>query len=304
MDLTRREFLKICAGSAVALGISQICIPEVVEALERAAAGNPPVLWLQGAGCTGCSVSLLNTTHPKISEMLLKIISLRLHLNLMSASGDRAIDSLEKTAEETKGKFILIVEGSIPIAENGVYATLGEKSGRPISLLEWTKKLGRNAKYVIAAGTCSSYGGIPAGAPDPTGAKAVSEVLEKKIINVPGCPPHPDWMVGTLVHLILYGLPELDKNGRPTLFYRFLLHENCPNYSFYIHQKLAKDLSEEGCMVKLGCKGPLTYSDCPLRRWHNGVNWCIGAVTPCIGCVQMEFPDGLSPFYGWPERKK
>jgi len=128
--------------------------------------------------------------------------------------------------------------------------------------------------------------------------------LGRKVINVPGCPPHPDWMVGTLVHLILYGLPKLDENRRPTLFYGSLLHENCPNYSFYIHQKFAKNLSEEGCLVKQGCKGPLTYADCPLRHWNGGVNWCIGASAPCIGCVQMEFPDGMSPFYGWPERKK
>jgi len=141
MDLTRREFLKICAGSAVALGISQLCIPEVVEALERAAAGNPPVIWLEGSGCTGCSVSLLNTSHPKISELLLKIISLKVHPTLMSASGDSVILSMEKTAEEAKGKFILIVEGSIPTAEDGTYATLGEKDGSPITLLEWTKKL-------------------------------------------------------------------------------------------------------------------------------------------------------------------
>ncbi|MFQ5867862.1 MAG: hydrogenase small subunit [bacterium] len=304
MDLTRREFLKICAGSAVALGISQICIPEVVEALERAAAGNPPVLWIQGAGCTGCSVSLLNTTHPKISEILLRIISLKVHPNLMSASGDGVILSMEKTAEEAKGKYILIIEGSVPIAENGVYATVGEKNGKPVSFLKWTKKLGRDAKYVMAVGTCASYGGVPAGAPNPTGAKGVGDILGRKVINVPGCSPHPDWMVGTLVHLLLYGVPKLDENLRPTLFYGLYLHENCPNYSFYIHQKFAKNLSEKGCLVKLGCKGPLTYADCPLRQWNGGVNWCIRAFAPCIGCSQMEFPDGMSPFYGWRERKR
>lgn len=298
MKLTRREFLKICGGSAAAIGISQLYIPEVVEALERAVAGNPPVIWLQGLSDAGCSISLLNTAHPSISKVLLKIVSLEFHQTLMASQGNQAMQIMERIAKKFKKKFIFVFEGSIPTKDNGIYATVGEKEGRSITCLEWAKELGENAKYIMAVGTCASYSGIPAGKPNPTGAKSVSEVIKDKVIvNVPGCPPHPDWILGTLLHLILYGIPELDDLGRPKLFFGKNIHLNCPNYSYFLNGEFAKKLSDEGCLYTLGCKGPYTFADCPLRHWNGGVNWCIGSKAPCIGCCQPEFPDDLAPFY-------
>ena len=304
MRMTRRDFIRLCSGSAVGLGLSGMFIPDVVKALEKAANGNPPVVWLQGQGCSGCSVSLLNTVHPSISEVLLKIISMRYHPTVMAAAGDLAISALDDTIEKHEGEFILIVEGAIPTAHGGIYATLGESNGKELTLLDWTKKLGSSAKAVVAVGTCASFGGIPSGAPNPTGAKPVHRILDKPVINVPGCPPHPDWMIGTLAHVLLYGIPELDQFGRPVLFYGKNIHENCQNFSYYNEGKFAQKLGDDGCLMELGCKGPLAHADCYERHWNNGVNWCIGAKAPCIACCEPDFPDEIAPFYAkLPEEK-
>ena len=310
MKPTRREFLKLCAASA-GLGISQLYIPEVVRALERAVAANPPVIWIQGAGDDGCLVSLLNTTHPTIAEVLLKIISLQYNPTIMAGAGKMAISHLDLISEKTKGNFILVVEGAIPTKDGGLYCTIGERDGKHITMLEAVKDLGPKAKAIIALGACAAYGGIPAAKPNPTGAKPVRDVLGKSspIINIPGCPAHPDWFVGTLVHLLMYGMPKLDDQARPKMFFADTIHQNCPNYSYYIEGQFASKFGEKGCLIQLGCKGPETHSDCPLRRWNNGVEWCIGVGAPCIGCCSPGFPDELSPFYVslpkqlWPKKQ-
>jgi len=311
MKTSRREFLKLCAASAAGWGISQVYIPEVAQALERAAAGNPPVIWVHGAGDDGCLVSVLNTTHPSIADVLLKIITVQYNPTIMASAGEMAISHLYKTSEEKKGQFILVVEGAIPTKDNGIYCTIGEKKGKHITMLEAVKDLGPKAKAVIALGACATHGGIPAGKPNPTGAKGVRDILGKQatVINIPGCPVHPDWFVGTLVHLIMYGIPELDDRARPKMFFADTIHQNCPNYSYYIDGKFASKFGEKGCLIMLGCKGPETHSDCPLRRWNNATEWCIGVAAPCIGCCSLDFPDGPSPFYTalpqqrWPQKQ-
>jgi hydrogenase small subunit len=311
MKPTRREFLKLCASSAAGLGISQLRIPAVLAALEKAAAGNPPVIWIQGSGDDGCLVSLLNTAHPTIAELLLKIISLQYSPTIMAASGKLAISHLDAVAEQTKGKFILVVEGAVPTKDDGAYCTIGQRDGKHITMLQTVKDLGPRAKAVIALGACATHGGIPAAKPNPTEAKGVRDILgkEAKVINVPGCPAHPDWFVGTLVHLLMYGTPELDDQARPKMFYADTIHQNCQNYSYYMDGKFAAKFGEKGCLIQLGCKGPMTNSDCPIRRWNNGVQWCVGAGAPCIGCCSLQFPEELSPFYAalpdqlWPQKQ-
>lgn len=312
MELTRREFLKICSASAVGLGISQLYIPGVVEALEKAAAGKPSVIWLQGASCAGCSVSLLNTTHPTIAEVLLKIITLQYHPNVMAGAGEMAISYMDLISEQVRKEFFLVVEGSIPTKDGGIYCTIGEKNGKHITMLEAVKVLGAKSKAIIALGTCAAFGGIPAGKPNPTGAMGVKDVIGigTPTINIPGCPSHPDWLVASLVHVLLYGLPDLDNYARPKIFFGETIHQNCPNFSYFNNGELAKKFAEKGCLIQLGCKGPMTNSDCPLRRWNSGVEWCVGVGAPCISCCNPGFPDEVSPLYTalpeelWPEREK
>ncbi|NOZ64819.1 MAG: hydrogenase small subunit [Caldiserica bacterium] len=271
-----------------------------------------PVVWFQGAGCTGCSVSLLNSASLKFKDILLdeivpgKKLNLRFHPTVMAGQGEMIINVLRDTKEEKKGEYILIVEGAVPTLNNGIFGAVGEKT-----ILERVLELGKNAFITVAVGNCAAYGGIPAAKPNPTGCKSVKRVFEENgidtlVVNLPGCPPHPDWMVGTL-SVALRGLPlDLDEIGRPRLFYGKTIHENCERRAYFDKGKFAQKFGEEGCLYELGCKGPYTSADCPLREWNNGVNWVIGAGSPCLGCVEPEFPDNTSPFYrklSWEEMK-
>ncbi|HIC95168.1 TPA: oxidoreductase [Candidatus Bipolaricaulota bacterium] len=264
-----------------------------------------PVIWLQAASCSGCSVSILNSAHPRIAELLLdevipgRHINLRFQATVMAGAGRSVLEVLEEAEQDLHGRYLLIVEGAIPTAEGGLFGTLGEEP-----LAERAASLGRAAQAAIALGTCASFGGIFAAAPNPTGCISLGELFKQggittPLINLPGCPPHPDWFVGTVVGILLAGLDslELDEYRRPISFYGKLIHENCPRRAYFDEGKFAKHLSDEGCLYELGCKGPITHADCPLRLWNDGVNWVIGCGAPCNGCVEPGFPDLVSPFY-------
>ncbi|MGB9792034.1 MAG: hydrogenase small subunit [Thermacetogeniaceae bacterium] len=297
--ISRRQFMKLCAGSVAAMSLSQALLPELAKAVP--AAGNPPVIWIQGASCTGCSISLLNSAQPGVKEILTEIISLKFHPNVSAAAGDLALKVIEET--ESAGKYYLVVEGAVPTKDGGVYCTVGERDGKPVTFLERVKELGKRAAAVLAVGTCAAFGGIPAAKPNPTGCKGVSEVLKEAgintpVVNIAGCPPHPDWMVGTLAHILLFNeIPELDQFGRPKVFYGKLVHDNCPRRQYFDNSKFAKNFSEEGCLLELGCKGPMAHCDSFDRQWNNGTNWCIKAGAPCIACTEKGFPGCAEPFY-------
>ncbi len=301
MKITRRNFLKVCGGAAAVTGLSNLGIPDIVQALEKALAGNPPVIWIQGAGCTGCSVSLLNTVDPEIATVLLKVISLKFHPTLMASAGEMALDKMYKVAEDYAGKFYMVVEGSIPTKEHGKYCVIGERKGHEITMLEATVEMGKKAAAALAFGTCASFGGIPAAKPNPTGAKPVTAIFKENgiktpVLNISGCPPHPDWMVGTIAYALTKGIPPVDGNGRPQLFYGSNIHENCPYVKYYEEGKFAKSYGEEGCRLKLGCKGSETFADCWQRQWNNNTNWCVRNAI-CIGCTEPNFWDNMAPLY-------
>ena len=271
-----------------------------------------PVIWVQCASCTGCSVSVLNSVSPTIKNVLVdevipgKHVNLRFQATVMAGAGDTVIEEMESTYEKEKGKYVLVVEGAIPTAGNPAdYGTIGEKDGKPVSMADRVSLLGKDALAVIALGTCAAFGGIAAGAPNPSGSIGVQNLFKQRnistpLINIPGCPPHPDWFIGTVAGVLLLGLPkpeEVDEHKRPKAFYGQLVHENCPRRSYFDEGKFARNFSEPGCLNELGCKGPVTYADCPIRLWNGGVNWCIGSGSPCIGCVEPGFPDDLAPFY-------
>ena len=238
-----------------------------------------PIIWLQGAACTGCSVSVLNLVSPTIKNVLLdevipgKHVSLRFHATLMTGAGDAAIEALEETCQQRKGSYILVLEGAIPTAQGGIHGVIGEERGKAVSIVSRLESLGSNALVTIALGTCAAFGGIPAANPNPTQCLGVAEVFKSSkistpVVNIPGCPPHPDWLIGTLAGILLFGLPkpeDLDEHRRPKAFFGALIHENCPRRAYYDEEKFAKKLSDPGCLYELGCKGSVTYADCPTR---------------------------------------
>lgn len=299
--VSRRSFLKAVTGTAAGIGISQVFNPALVSAMKKALEHHP-VLWVQGQGCTGCSVSLLNSVDPSIAKVLLDIISLQFHPTVMASEGKVALENLYAIAEDYKGTFSLVVEGAIPVEADGKYCIVGELDEKEITMVDIVKDLGAKAGSVLAIGACATYGGIPAAKGSVTGATGVMDFfgmygIKTPVVNIPGCPPHPDWIVGSIAHLLTKGIPELDDNGRPLVFYGNNIHDNCPHLPEYDAGNMAAKLSEaKGCRMDLGCKGPSTFADCYSRKWNSGMNWCVDNAV-CIGCVEPGFPDGTSPFY-------
>jgi len=270
-----------------------------------------PVIWIQAATCTGCSVSVLNSVSPTINNVLVdevlpgKHVNLRYQATIMAGAGDLAIGAMEDAWQQHKGRYLLVVEGAIPTRAGWRYGSLGERNAAAVPITERVETLGRDALAIIALGTCAAFGGIAAARPNPSKCISVQELCQSRevttpLVNVSGCPPHPDWFLGTVAGILIQGLPgpeELDEFKRPKAFYGKLIHENCQRRAYYDEQKFAKKLSEPGCLYELGCKGPLTHADCPIRLWNGGVNWCVGSGGMCIGCASPGFPDLMSPIY-------
>jgi hydrogenase small subunit len=292
--VNRRDFLKYCMGSAAALGLNLSVLGKLEKAL--AAGGGPPIIWLNGSNCTGCTVSLANLFSnsagtSNVADLLINTINLAFHPNLMGAAGDLAVAQLRSATEVG---FVLAVDGGVPTAFGGRTCMLWTEDGREVTALEAIQELAPKATAVLAIGTCASFGGIPAGDPNPTEVRSVSQISGVSTINIPGCPSHPDWVVGTIAQLLAGESPSLDSDRRPKAYFGRNLHDRCPRRerdeadTFGINNR---------CLKELGCKGPETRADCYSRNWNNGTNWCIGANAICIGCTEKGFPDSFSPFY-------
>ena len=295
MRIHRRHFLKYCIGSAAVLGLPLTVLGKLEEALADATVPLPKVLWLNGANCTGCTVSLANLFSASgptdIADLLVNTIDLAFHANLMGAAGDLAVKQLKDTAQ---GNFILVVEGGIPTAFNGHSCLLWSENGKDVTAMEAVQMLAPKADVVLSVGTCASYGGIPAGNPNPTGIVSVGKLTGLPTINIPGCPTHPDWIVWTIASLLAGNVPPLDAQRRPKALFGKKLHEICPRKG----REEADIFGIPGeCLKEVGCKGPETFADCPARKWNSGTNWCVGAGAICAGCTEQGFPDRFSPFY-------
>jgi hydrogenase small subunit len=301
------------------VGVATITTEGVLSVVkpEKAAASSTveiPVIWLAAGACTGCAVSFLNGRNPRVQDVLVQEVipgyhvSLRFHETVMAAEGEVAMAALEEALEEPI--FVLMAEGGFSTKDDGVYCKIGEIDGQEMTALAALKEAAGKAAAVLNIGTCSSFGGIPAAKPNPTDIKPVPDILKEAgittpVVNVPGCPPHPDWIVGTvaqvLISLDLTADPpfsvEVDEDGRPKAFYGSPIHDNCPRRGYFDRGKFALKPSDPYCLYELGCKGPITNSDCPIRQWNSGTNWCIGCGHPCIGCVEPGFPDDTGPIY-------
>jgi len=265
----------------------------VVDEIKSKIINKINLIWLEVTGCSGNIISLLNAENPNAEFLLKEITSLKYSNSLMFAEGDAAFQQFLDTLET---EFILVVEGAVATKDNGQYNIIARYQGKPITAMEAVKSAGEKAKYVLSVGTCASFGGISAAAPNPSQCVSVPQFLNREVIRVPGCPSHPDWVTGTIANLVAFGIPELDELGRPIMFYGITIHDRCTRRSYFDKGIFATKLAEHECMFKLGCRGPVTRTDCPIRQWNGYVNWPVEDNTPCIGCAGERFPDGMEPF--------
>ena len=284
MEINRRDFLRFAGSAAAVLGLSAAQLRRAEDAL--AATESPPVIWLSGSSCTGCTVSLLNAVNPTIDQVLLNHISLKYHPQLSTAAGALAVSSISST--RAAGGYVLVVEGAIPTAAGGKYCYVWDDKGVPVTMASAVQSLAANAAYLVAVGACASYGGIP-GANSLTGSQGLGRFTGRGVINLPGCPAHPEWVVGTLVQVLGGSMPALDSNGRPSALYKSSqsLQERCPRRGGQEAHQFGLD---GACLQELGCQGPRSHCDCDTRLWNNKQGYCIGVNGLCIGCTEPSFP--------------
>ena len=286
---TRRDFLIWTTRSAAALGLSELGLFRVEQAL--AAESSPPLIWLHGSSCSGCSISALDAVTPTtFGDLVVNRVSAKYDGLLMAAGGELAIQTMDLEAGRNEGKFILVVEGGVSTALGGRYCIIGERGGAPVTLLDAVNSLAPRAARVIALGTCASYGGVAAAGTNLTGVLPLSTVLAgktaKPVVNVPGCPAPPEQLLGAVVAMLAGGEYVLDADGRPGTCFPHTAHFICPRK----HLEKATAFGQAGCFLDLGCRGKTTTAMCPRHKWNNGRSWCVAAGHPCIGCASPQFP--------------
>ena len=284
---SRRDFMKWAGAMTAFLGLPSALIPSVARAAELA--DRLPVVWLHMAECTGCSESLLRSDTPTIDSLIFDYISLEYHETLMAASGWQAEENLEGAIEKYKGKYVLMVEGGIPAGSSSYYLSVGPKGKTGEA---HAKHAAENALAIFAIGTCSSFGGIQAAAPNPTNAQPLHKITGKPVINVPGCPPSEKNIVGNVLNFLLFGtLPSLDVYNRPKWAYGRRIHDLCERRGHF-----DAGARQGYCLYKVGCKGPYTFNNCSQERFNSHTSWPIQAGHGCIGCSEPDFWDNMGPF--------
>jgi hydrogenase small subunit len=244
--------------------------------------------------------SVLRTADPTIGDLVLDLISLDYNHTLMAAAGSAAESALQTAMAENYGNYILMVTGSVPLEENGIYLTIGGRTGREI-----LEEAAEGAAAIFAVGACAHFGSVQAARPNPTGAVGVSQIVrDKPIVTLAGCPPIADVVTATVVHYLTFGrLPDTDGEGRPLFAYGARIHDQCQRRAHFDAGQFVHVFDDEGarqgwCLYEVGCKGPATFSPCPIFQWNNHTDWPIGAGHPCLGCTERFFWDTMTPFYG------
>jgi hydrogenase small subunit len=295
--VSRRQFLKYCGELAVMMGVSQAFAPQIARALQDQR--RPSVIWLQLQECTGCVESVLRTADPTIGDLVLDLVSLDYQHTLMAGAGEAVEEAKRAAMEENRGSYLLLVTGSIPTEEDGIYLTVGGRTGQDI-----LTEAADGAAAVIAIGACAHFGSVQAARPNPTGAVGVSEIIrDRPVVNIAGCPPIADVVTATVAHFLTFSrLPDLDGQGRPLFAYGARIHDQCQRRAHFDAGQYVQEFDDEGarrgwCLYEVGCKGPACFSPCPIFQWNDHTDWPIGAGHPCLGCTERYFWDTMTPFY-------
>jgi hydrogenase small subunit len=296
--VSRRDFLKFCGEIAVVLGLGIAAGPRIAKALESVK--RPSVIWLQLQECTGCVESVLRTADPTIGDLLLDVISLDYNHTLMAGAGAAVERAKQSAMAANKGKYVLVVTGSIPTKEGGIYTMVGGRTAEDL-----VKEAAEGAAAILAVGACAHWGSVQAARPNPTGAVGVRDIIKNRpIVNIAGCPPIGDTVTATVVHYLTFGrLPAVDREGRPLFAYGKRIHDQCTRRAHFDAGQFVESFDDEAarkgwCLYSVGCKGPETFSPCPIFQWNTRTSWPIGAGHPCIGCTEPGFWDTMTPFYG------
>lgn len=305
--VTRRSFMKLCGAVVAAAGLSQLTVPQVAQALEESVIGAKegnlyPVIWMEGASCTGCTEAFAQIDEPDPATVVLEMISLNYCETLSAAAGW----SMEEAKEQTiaAGNYLLVYEGAVLEGWNGQALRIADTPGTEL-LVDAAK--GANA--VVALGSCATNGGWMGAKPNSSNALGVQKYLKKAgistpVVNIPGCPPNPEWLVAVLVDVVMLKvLPQLTSENKPALIFSQTIHDNCQRRGHFengefVYQFGTKEEKEGYCLYAMGCRGPQTKANCGVVRYNRRRSWCVEAGAPCIGCCEAN-PD--DPGDNWVE---
>ena len=314
--VSRRSFLKFCGGLAAAAGLTGVGAPQAVAAtLEKSVIGATtgnlyPVIWIEGASCTGCTESLAQVETPDVGSVVLELLSLNFSDTLSAGAGDSAELAKKQTVEA--GNYILVFEGAVTQAWAGHACRFGNNADGSDSqtAVEQLEEAAHNASAIVALGSCAVNGGWMGAEPNSAAATGVQAYLksagiEKTVINIPGCPANPEWLISVLVQVLMLDGQTLKLNAAnmPEDIFGQTIHDNCERRGHFengefVYQFGSKEEALGYCLYPLGCSGPQTHSNCSVTMWNNRRSWCVQAGSPCLGCCEADPKD---PGHNWVE---
>ncbi|MDM8287837.1 hydrogenase small subunit [Slackia piriformis] len=308
--VSRRSFMKMCGAVAVAAGLSELAAPRVAQALEESVIGATegnlyPVIWIEGASCTGCTEAFAQIDEPDPATVVLEMISLNYSETLSAAAGWSMEEAKEQTIEA--GNYLLVYEGAVLEGWNGQALRVADKPG-----IDHLIEAAESANAVVALGSCAVNGGWMGAHPNPAGAIGVQKCLEDAgistpVINVPGCPANPEWLVALLVDVVLLQLSPADipltRENKPELIFGQTIHDNCQRRGHFengefVYQFGSEEEKKGYCLYPVGCRGPQTYANCGIVRYNHRRSWCVESGAPCIGCCEAA---PMDPGHNWVE---
>jgi NiFe hydrogenase small subunit HydA len=276
------------------------------------------VLWLQSGGCGGCTLSWLGSEMgPLVRTLADEDITLLWHPSLSQATGAEAVAIWDDCAEGRVPLDVLCLEGAVLRGPNGT-GRFHVVAGTDASMMEWVRRLALRARHVVAVGTCATYGGVTSAGANVTDACGLQydgvvpggllgpdfrSGSGLPVINIAGCPTHPDWITETLIALAHEQLAagDLDERGRPRFYADHLVHHGCSRNEYYEYKASAEQPGDQGCMMEhMGCKGTQAHADCNLRPWNGGGS-CLSGGYPCIRCTEPGFEEPGHPFATTPK---
>ena len=263
--------------------------------------------WLQLGGCGGDTMSLLNAESPDLLELFsLLDIETVWHPSLSHESAAEHERLLTQLTQGERALDVLCIEGAILRGPGGtgMYDAIAGKPKKDL-----VRSLAERARFVIAVGTCASFGGI--GAEGETEATGVQFHKWEKggflgrdfvarsgspVINLPGCPCHCDVLAGVLSAVVCGTTLSLDEHHAPQEWYGTLVHQGCTRNEYHEYRVEERDFGETGCLFfHLGCHGPLVYGPCNKSLWNRRSSKTRVGV-PCFGCTRPDFPQEY-PFF-------
>ncbi len=309
--VSRRDFMKLCGAIAAAAGLSELAAPRVAQAIEAsvigATSGNLyPVIWIEGASCTGCTEAFAQMETPDAGTVVLDMISLNYSETLSAAAGY----SMEEAKEQTiaAGNYILVYEGAVLLGWNGEALRVADKPGT-----DHLVEAAENAAAVVALGSCAVNGGWCAAHPNAANAMGVQQYLKDNgvdvpVVNIPGCPANPEWLMSVLVDVVLMKDPalllaRLNGMNMPEDIFGQTIHDNCERRGHFengefVYQFGTEEEAKGYCLYPMGCRGPQTKANCGITMYNDRRSWCVQAGSPCLGCCEA---NPMNPGQNWVE---